>query len=122
MDDHIAGGDDCISQSAFRKRYSMDSAAQIRIMKLVFMRYQHPDLQEITTFLRGEWKQIRDSDTLLTPHSTDFGLTVVKKTETEAWYRGYGADQYVYYIRKGPREFLGGAFAVESFEELEKYV
>ncbi|MCJ1297874.1 hypothetical protein MMC08_000662 [Hypocenomyce scalaris] len=102
MDDHIAGGDDCISQSAFRKRYSMDSAAQIRIMKLVFMRYQHPDLQEITTFLR------------------DFGLTVVKKTETEAWYRGYGADQYVYYIRKGPREFLGGAFAVESFEELEK--
>jgi hypothetical protein len=41
-------------------------------------------------------------------------------TETEAWYRGYSSDQYVYYARKGPKAFLGGAFEVESYEELVK--
>ena len=49
-------------------------------------------------------------------------MTVVKKTETQRWYRGYGPDQYVYYAQKGPKKFLGGTFEVESREELEKYV
>ena len=52
---------------------------------------------------------------------TDFGLTVVKRTETQVWCRGYGPDQYVYYAQQGPKEFLGGTFAVESYKELEKY-
>ena len=47
-------------------------------------------------------------------------MKVVKKTETERWYGGYGPDQYVYYARQGPRKYLGGAFEVESYEELEK--
>jgi len=68
------------------------------------MRYQHEDLNQITIFLR------------------DFGLKVVKKTDTERWYGGYGPDQYVYYARQGPRKFLGGAFEVESHEELEKII
>lgn len=46
----------------------------------------------------------------------------MKKTETERWFRGYGPDPYVYYARKGPRAFLGGAFEVESYADLEKYV
>lgn len=50
----------------------------------------------------------------------DFGLKVIKKTDTERWYGGYGPDQYVYYAREGPRKFLGGVFEVESYEELEK--
>ena len=66
------------------------------------MRYQHPDLREITTFLR------------------DFGLHVVKRTETERWYRGYGPDQYVYYARQGPKAFLGGAFEVEAASDMCK--
>lgn len=51
----------------------------------------------------------------------DFGMTVAKRTEDQAWYRGYGDDQYVYYARKGPKEFLGGTFTVETYQDLEKY-
>ena len=47
-------------------------------------------------------------------------MKVIKKTETERWYAGYGPDQYVYYARQGPRKFLGGSFEVESYAELEK--
>lgn len=49
-------------------------------------------------------------------------MTVTKKTDTERWYRGYGSDPYVYYARKGPSAFLGGAFEVESYQDLERYV
>lgn len=48
-------------------------------------------------------------------------MTVAKKTDQEIWYRGYGDDQYVYYARRGPKEFLGGTFTVESYEDLERY-
>ena len=47
-------------------------------------------------------------------------MHVVKKGEKERWFRGYGPDQYVYYMREGPKKFLGGCFQVESKEELEK--
>jgi hypothetical protein len=66
------------------------------------MRYQHPDLSQITTFLR------------------DFGMSVAAKTDTKIWFKGYGDDQYVYYAQAGPKEFLGGCFEVESYAELEK--
>lgn len=49
-------------------------------------------------------------------------MSVAKRTDDEAWYRGYGTDQYVYYARKGPSEFLGGTFEVETFADLEKYL
>ena len=66
------------------------------------MRYQHPNLDEITVFLR------------------DFGMAVAHKTDTERWFKGYGDDQYVYYACRGPKKFLGGCFEVASFAELEK--
>ena len=47
-------------------------------------------------------------------------MHVLKKSENERWYRGYGPDQYVYYARQGPKKFLGGVFEVESRAELEK--
>jgi hypothetical protein len=47
-------------------------------------------------------------------------MHVTKKGDNERWFRGYGPDQYVYYARQGPKKFLGGAFEVESREELEK--
>ena len=48
-------------------------------------------------------------------------MTVVRKTDTERWFRGYGPDPYVYYARKGSsKAFLGGAFEVESYQDLEK--
>lgn len=50
-------------------------------------------------------------------------MKVVKKTDKEVWYRGYGTDPYVYYACKGPKkEFLGGTFEVESHQDLERYV
>ena len=49
-------------------------------------------------------------------------MTVVKKTATQRWYRGYGPDQYIYYAQQGPKKYLGGTFEVESMDELEKCV
>jgi hypothetical protein len=66
------------------------------------MRYQHPDLDEITAFLR------------------DFGMQVIKSTGDKRWFRGYGPDQYVYYAQKGPKKFLGGTYETESYRDLEK--
>ncbi|KAL2855154.1 Glyoxalase/Bleomycin resistance protein/Dihydroxybiphenyl dioxygenase [Aspergillus pseudodeflectus] len=88
--------------SAWKERSKIDTKNQIRLVKLSHMRYQHPDLEEITIFLQ------------------DFGMTVAKRTGSEIWYKGYGTDQYVYYARKGPKEFLGGAFEVESYQDLER--
>lgn len=68
------------------------------------MRYQHPDLNVITTFLR------------------DFGLHVAKKTPTQRWFRGYGPDQYVYYAQQGEKKYLGGTFEVESEAEFDKII
>jgi hypothetical protein len=86
----------------WRARCGIDPAKQVKLVKLAHMRYQHPDLEEITKFLR------------------DFGMHVAKKTDDQIWYRGYGSDQYVYYAQKGPKKFMGGAFEVESYEDLEK--
>lgn len=49
-------------------------------------------------------------------------MTIAKATEDEIWFRGYGVDQYVYYARRGPKKFLGGAFEVETHEDLQKCV
>ncbi|KAF7563741.1 hypothetical protein G7046_g422 [Stylonectria norvegica] len=86
----------------WRKERGIDPSRQIRTVKLVHMRYQHPDLKSISTFLH------------------DFGMRVVKKTEDKMWFQGYGVDQYVYYAQKGPKRFLGGTFEVESYEDLVK--
>jgi hypothetical protein len=51
---------------------------------------------------------------------TDFGLIETKSTDSDVWLRGHGSDQYVYHLRRGPRQFLGGAFEVESKDDLEK--
>ena len=87
----------------WRQRCGIDPSKQVRIVKLAHMRYQHPELETITTFLR------------------DFGMHAVKSTDDQAWFRGYGPDQYVYYAKKGPKKFLGGTFEVETYADLERY-
>lgn len=64
-------------------------------------------------------------------------MTVAKKTDDKMWFKGYGDDQYICktrpillaqcrtdhltdYAEKGEKEFLGGTFAVESYQDLEK--
>ncbi|KAL3429930.1 hypothetical protein BDV09DRAFT_200142 [Aspergillus tetrazonus] len=50
------------------------------------MRYQHSDIDEITTFLQ------------------DFGMSVAKRTDSEVWYRGYGEDHHIK-ISKEPEDY-----------------
>ena len=77
--------------------------SQIRLVRLSHMRYQHPDFTSISGFLQ------------------DFGMHLVKQTEEKMWWRGYGDQHYVYVVEKGQtKKFLGGAFEVESFADLEK--
>ncbi|KAE8307236.1 hypothetical protein BDV41DRAFT_569255 [Aspergillus transmontanensis] len=49
----------------------------------------------------------------------DFGMVIARRTENEIWFRGYGINQYVYDATKGPKRFLGGAFAVDSKDKFE---
>lgn len=100
--DEEAIGKDSQPLSTWQKANNIDVDKQIKLVKLVHMRYQHPDFPTITKFFR------------------DFGMHIVKETSTEIWFRGYGTDQYVYYARKGEKKFLGGTFSVESMAELEK--
>ncbi|KAJ5281312.1 hypothetical protein N7478_006684 [Penicillium angulare] len=100
--DLVAIGNEQESVQKWQQRCGIDKKEQVRLVKLAHMRYQHPDLDQITTFLE------------------DFGMAVEKRTDDEAWFRGYGDDQYVYYARKGPKKYLGGTFTVESYADLKK--
>ena len=100
--DDVAKRDESESLASWQQRNNIDPTKQIKLVKLVHMRYQHPDLATITTFLK------------------DFGMSVVKQTDDRIWFRGYGTDQYVYYAQRGEKKFLGGTFEVESMAELEK--
>jgi len=51
---------------------------------------------------------------------TDLGMQVSKKLDDRVWFKGYGADQYLYYAQRGEAQFMGGTFEVESYEELER--
>ncbi|KAF2398961.1 trihydroxytoluene oxygenase [Trichodelitschia bisporula] len=100
--DTEAAGPDSITIAEWRRTNAIDPAAQIRLVKLSHMCYQHPNLPDIITFLQ------------------DFGMRVVKQTDDKVWLRGYGTDPYVYYAQRGPLEFLGGTFLVESLADLKR--
>jgi hypothetical protein len=44
-------------QDEFRQTYGIDTSTQINLVKIVFMRYQHPDLEKTKTFLKGAWEE-----------------------------------------------------------------
>lgn len=102
MPDLEAIGPDSEPVSSWIQHLGISKSNQIKLVKISHMRYQHPDLPTITSFM------------------LDFGMSVVKNTDEEIWFGGYGPDHYVYYAKKGPKKFLGGAFEVESYEDLEK--
>ena len=52
--DTVASGNEHESLKAWREKNAIDRSKQVRLVKLAHMRYQHPDLAEITTFLRGK--------------------------------------------------------------------
>lgn len=45
---------DRLSIDEWRKQAGIDTSKQIRLVKLSHMRYQHPDLSKINTFLKGK--------------------------------------------------------------------
>lgn len=92
-----------MSISDWKAGQNSDESSQIRLVRLSHMRYQHPDFASISGFLQ------------------DFGMQLVKQTKEKMWWRGYGDQHYVYVVEKGDTEkYLGGAFEVESFADLEK--
>ena len=52
--DLAAVGDECESQASWQKRKGIKPEERIRLLKVAHMRYQHPDLDEITQFLLGK--------------------------------------------------------------------
>jgi hypothetical protein len=52
-------GADGMTQSAWRSAYSIEPSKHVKLVKLSHMRYQHPNLQTISTFLRGKRKSVR---------------------------------------------------------------
>ena len=54
MRDVDAQGADSESKREWQKKRGIDTSKQVRIVKLNHMRYQHPDLNKATTFLRGK--------------------------------------------------------------------
>ncbi|KAJ9485487.1 hypothetical protein VN97_g7858 [Penicillium thymicola] len=51
--DIMAIGPEAESIPAWQARCNIKTDSQIRLVKLAHIRYQHPDLDEITTFLEG---------------------------------------------------------------------
>ncbi|KAL3447765.1 hypothetical protein BJX65DRAFT_295578 [Aspergillus insuetus] len=103
VEDVVALGAGQESVEAWRQRCRIQPNQQIRLVRLAYMRYLHPDLDKTTV-------------------ATDFGMVVAHRTETEIWFRGYGTDAYVYYGREGPKAFLGGVYEVVSYQDLEKWL
>lgn len=74
-------------------------------MKLTYVHYQHPDLNESLRFF------------------SDFGFVEEKRVDGRVYLRGYGIDPFVYVAEQSPddkRHFIGGYWTVESAEELQK--
>ena len=51
--DIVAIGPERENITDWQQRCTINRSKQIRLVKLAHMRYQHPDLDQITTFLQG---------------------------------------------------------------------
>lgn len=77
---------------------------RVRILKTAYVTYAHSDLAVARKFL------------------LDFGLIIQEEREDCIFFRGYGTEPFVYLAKTadGESKFEGGAFEVESREELER--
>ncbi|KAK1056765.1 hypothetical protein LTR74_014645 [Friedmanniomyces endolithicus] len=85
---------------------STNDSPVIRLQRLSFVIYGHPDL---TTFKR---------------FAQDFGFEEVSSTADETLFAGYGRDPFVYVARAtragAGKRFVGAGFAAESKDDFEK--
>lgn len=58
VQDFTAIGPESESKQEWLKRNNIDVSKRVKITKVSHMRYQHPDLNQITTFLRGMYEPI----------------------------------------------------------------
>ncbi|KAI8931148.1 hypothetical protein NX059_011501 [Plenodomus lindquistii] len=80
-------------------------ASKVRVVRLAYVHYQHPNLQRAVDFL------------------TDFGFEIADRNSNRVYLRGYGRDPFLNLAEQSPdgkRHFLGGAWVVDSASELEK--
>lgn len=117
--DTVAAGEHFETQDEWLAQRGVQREGRIVLKKLAHVRYQHPDLDEISTFLKGTFQRRLDMNTS-TKYFADFGMEVAKKGNDEIWSKGYGPDPYVYYAKKGPRKFLGGTFEVQSKQDFDR--
>ncbi|KAF4548078.1 Hypothetical protein D9617_32g091980 [Elsinoe fawcettii] len=77
---------------------------RVQIIKTAFVTYNHKDLAAARQFL------------------LDFGLHIVEERSDKIFFRGWGTEPVVYVGNQaeGEASFGGGAFEVESEDELEK--
>jgi hypothetical protein len=53
--DYVAVGDKQEDIQKWRIRNNIDLSKQVRLVKLAYVWYQHPDLEQITQFLHGTY-------------------------------------------------------------------
>ena len=63
LSDVVAVGDNKENLKVWRERVGVVANKQIRLVKLAHMRYQHPELDSITTFLQGKFVLLIDTST-----------------------------------------------------------
>src|SRR5271165_1108673 len=74
----------------------------VKAEALLFAHFERPDLRKAEDYL------------------LDFGLVPAAKTEKELFFRGTGANPYIYRIRRGPKaRFLGIGLSVPKAGDLE---
>jgi hypothetical protein len=77
-------------------------ASKIKLVHIAHVYYTHKNIDKASDFL------------------ADFGMQEVKRIGDDIYYRGTGAEPFVYCARKGEKdEFGGAAFAVESEADLQ---
>lgn len=61
VQDILDTGEMSITQPDFQRQYGVRPASQVRVVKLVFMQYQVPDLVKAKMFLKGKLRQYYNS-------------------------------------------------------------
>ena len=85
---------------------STNESPVIRLQRLSFVIYEHPDLNTFKRFAQ------------------DFGFEEASSTADETLFAGYGRDPFVYVARAAPadagKRFVGAGFAAESEDDFKK--
>ncbi|KAH8601819.1 Glyoxalase/Bleomycin resistance protein/Dihydroxybiphenyl dioxygenase [Bisporella sp. PMI_857] len=76
---------------------------KISLKRIAHVYYTHKDIKAARQFL------------------LDFGFSVVKESDSQIYFRGYGTEPFVYCTTKGEEDGFGGTgWVVDSLEDLER--